>query len=142
MKYDEFIAQVQRRTGLRTRQEAEAAVSATLTTLAERLAGGEAKDLASQLPAEVGQYLTGATSGMGQPFLLDEFFWRISEREGIDLNDATFHARVVTGLLTEAVTMGEIENVRAQLPNDFAQLFNVENEGALPEIEELPEQVE
>jgi uncharacterized protein (DUF2267 family) len=142
MKYDEFIAEVQRRARLRSRGEAEAAVSATLTTLSERLAGGEAKDLASQLPPEIGQYLMGATSGMGQPFLLDEFFWRISEREGVDLNDATFHARVVTGLLTEAVTMGEIENVRAQLPKDFAQLFNVENEGTLPEVEELPEQVE
>jgi len=142
MKYDEFIAEAQRRTRSGSREEAEAATAATLMTLSERLAGGEAKDLASQLPVEIGQFLLGPTSGMGQPFSLDEFFWRVSEREGVDLNDATFHARVVSALVAEAVTMGEIENVRAQLPKDFAQLFNVENEGAVPEIDELPEEVE
>jgi len=40
------------------------------------------------------------------------------------------------------VTMGEIENVKAQLPKDFAKLFEVENEGNLPEEDELPELVE
>ena len=30
--------------------------------------------------------------------------------------------------------MGEIKDVRVQLPAAFAQLFNVENEGDLPEI--------
>ena len=142
MKYDEFMAEAQRRARLGTRDEADRATEATLTTLSERLAGGETKDLASQLPAEIAVYLVGPTASEGQPFLLDEFFWRVSQREGVDLNDATFHARVVIGLLTEAVTMGEIENVRAQLPADFAQLFNVENAGNLPEIDELPEQVE
>jgi pyruvate/2-oxoglutarate dehydrogenase complex dihydrolipoamide dehydrogenase (E3) component len=65
---------------------------------------------------------------------LDEFFALVSEREGVDLPDAVFHARVVIGLLTEAVSMSEIKDVRAQLPADFAQLFKVENEGDLPEI--------
>ena len=36
--------------------------------------------------------------------------------------------------LRTAFSMGEIEDVRAQLPADFAQLFKVENEGDLPEI--------
>jgi hypothetical protein len=35
----------------------------------------------------------------------------------------------VLGLLAEVETMGEIENVRAQLPAEFRQLFEVENEG-------------
>ena len=30
--------------------------------------------------------------------------------------------------------MGEIADVRAQLPADFAHLFEVENEGELPEL--------
>ncbi len=58
MKYGEFIAQVQQRARLGSRDEADVATSATLTTLGERLAGGEAKDLASQLPVEIGHYLT------------------------------------------------------------------------------------
>ncbi len=46
--------------------------------------------------------------------------------------DAAFHTRVVLGLVSEVVTLGEIENVRAQLPADLRQLFEVENEGELP----------
>ncbi len=65
---------------------------------------------------------------------LDEFFELVSEREGVNLPDAAFHARVVIGVLTEAVSMGEIKDVRVQLPAAFAQLFKVENEGDLPEI--------
>ena len=132
MKYDEFIAQVQRRTDLGSHDEADRAVRATLETLTERLAGGEAKDLASQLPPEIAIYLEQPLAGASEDYSLDEFFQRLSEREGVALPDATFHARVVCGLVSEVVTMGEIENVRAQLPAEFRQLFEVENEGELP----------
>ena len=43
-------------------------------------------------------------------------------------------ARVVPGLIAETVTMGEIEDVRTQLPPAFARLFEVENEGEIPEL--------
>jgi uncharacterized protein (DUF2267 family) len=132
VKYDEFIAQVQRRAEISTRDEADSAVRAALETLAERLAGGEAKDLASQLPPEIAIYLEQPLAGAGEDYSLDEFFQRVSDGEGVALPDATFHARVVIGLLSEVVTMGEIENVRAQLPAEFRQLFEVENEGELP----------
>jgi uncharacterized protein (DUF2267 family) len=135
MKYDEFINQVQQRGLLDSREEAEQATHATLWTLGERLAGGETKDLASQLPAEMAQSLLQGQAGIPGRFSLEEFFWLVSEREGVDLAQATDNARVVIALLSEVVTMGEIENVRAQLPKDFARLFEVENEGDLPEIE-------
>lgn len=138
MKYDEFISQIQRRALLDSREEAERATHATLLTLGERLAGGETKDLASQLPPEMAQSLLKGQAGIPGRFSLDEFFWLVSEREGVDLLQATEHARVVTALLSEVVTIGEIDNVRAQLPKDFARLFEVENEGDLPEIDDLP----
>ena len=134
MKYDEFIGQVRHRTRLGSHAEAEHATRATLETLAERLAGGEAQDLAAQLPPELARYLEQPDAGIGAKLTLDEFFALVSEREGVDLPVATFHARVVIGVLTEAVSMGEIQDVRVQLPAAFAQLFNVENEGDLPEI--------
>jgi len=134
LKYDEFIGQVRHRARLSSHAEAERATRATLETLAERLAGGEAHDLAAQLPPELAHFLQLPDAGIGAKLTLDEFFELVSVREGIDLPDATFHARVVIGLLTEAVSMGEIEDVRVQLPAAFAQLFKVENEGDLPEI--------
>ena len=142
MKYDEFISEVQHRAKLNSREDAVRATGAALETLGERLAGGEAKDLASQLPDELALYLERTYTGIQQSFSLDEFFWRVSQREGIDLSESTYHARVVIALLSEVVTMGEIENVKSQLPRGFAKLFDVENEGSLPEVDELPESVE
>lgn len=142
MKYDEFISQVQHRAKLNSREDAVRASSATLETLGERLAGGEAKDLASQLPQELALYLERAHTSIQQSFSLDEFFWRVSQREGVDLTESTYHARVVIALLSEIVTLGEIENVKSQLPKGFAKLFDVENEGGLPEVDELPKSVE
>lgn len=137
MKSDEFIAKVQRRADLDSQEQAMLAIGATLATLAERLAGGEAKDLASQLPPEIGVFLLQPYAGIGDPFGLEEFFRLVSERAGIDLQDASLQARVVIGVLCEAVSMGEIENVRSQLPHDIRQLFMVENEGDLPEVPEV-----
>ncbi len=137
MRYDEFLGQVQHRAGLGSHAEAERATRATLETLAERLAGGEAHDLAAQLPPELARSLEAPDAGIGAKLTLNEFFELVSEREGVDLEDSTLHARVVIGVLTEAVSLGEIKDVRVQLPAAFAQLFNVENEGDLPQITSL-----
>lgn len=143
MKYQEFVAQVRRRARVETSEEAENAIRATFATLAGRLAGNEAKQLAAQLPQELALYLEPGYTGIGDSYELDEFFRRISEREGVAEPDAQFHARVVLGLLSEVVSVGEIADVRAQLPPDFVKLFEVENEGEIPELGELdPDLVE
>lgn len=135
MKYDEFVASVQSRANINSREEAERAIRATLETLAERLLGGEPKDLASQLPPEIAVYLLQPFAGEGAHFTLAEFFRIVSEREGMPLSEASLHARAVIAVLSESVSMGEIENIRAQLPHDLRQLFMVENEGDLPEVD-------
>lgn len=138
MKYEEFVGTVKRRARLDSFEEAERATRATLETLAARLVGNEAVDLAAQLPPEMAAYMQ-PHAGLGDNYSLEEFFRRISTREGVSLADADFHARVVIGLLSEAVTMGEIEDIRAQLPADFARLFAVENEGEIPELGKVAE---
>ena len=121
MRYDEFLGHVQHRARLGSRGEAERATRATLETLAERLVGGEAHDLAAQLPPELARTLQLLDAGIGAKLTLDEFFELVSEREGVELEEATLHARVVIGVLTEAVSMGEIKDVRVQLPAAFAR---------------------
>ncbi len=135
MKHDEFIGQVQYRAQLSSRGDAERATRATLETLAERLAGGEAHDLASQLPREIGEHLKREWSGIGERFSLDEFFRRVSHREGADLPDAIFHARVVMEVVSEAVSKGEMDDVRAQLPAEFDRLFESGSKGHMPVAE-------
>ena len=129
MKHDEFIGQVQHYARLSSRGDAEIATRATLQTLAERLAGGEADDLASQLPRGIAEYLRTGFAGLGERFSVGEFFQRVSEREGIDLRKAIYHAQAVITVLYEAVSPGEMADVRAQLPAEFARLFE-------PDLEE------
>lgn len=130
MDYDEFVGQVQHRARLGSQGETVRAIRATLETLAERLAGGEADHLAAQLPAELGRYLQQVEGG--QRFSLDEFFVRVSDKEGVDLPLAIYHARAVIELLGEAVSQGEMDHVRAQLPAEFDRLFNAGSEGTMP----------
>src|ERR1700704_1363989 len=97
MTYDEFIGQVQSRARLGTSGDAVRATRATLEVLGQRLFGGEAKDLAAQLPQEIGYYLRQAETS--ESFGLDEFFKRVSERERVDLPVAVHHARVVISVV-------------------------------------------
>lgn len=131
MTHDEFVGQVQARAHLPSGGAAEAAIRATLETLAERLEGGAAGNLAAQLPAEIGRHLTGDATF--QRLSIDEFFRRVHQREGegIDLPDSVFHARVVIEVLEEAVSKGAVDKIRVQLPAEFAPLFEAGSQGRM-----------
>lgn len=104
---------------------------AALTALAERLLGNEPANAAAQLPKGIAGYLEHAWSGMGEPFSLDEFFNRVSQRAEVDLPDAVYQSRVVIEVLQEAISQGEIEDIRAQLPNDYLTLFEAGSKGKM-----------
>jgi len=129
MRYDEFVGQVQHRARLGTEGEAVRAIHATLETLGERLYGGEAHNLAAQLPQEIGAYLEQPT--INESFGLDEFFDRVAMREGIDLPDSVYHARVVIEVLKEAVSPGVLNKVLDQLPAEYDQLFKAGSKGKM-----------
>ncbi|MFO7898726.1 MAG: DUF2267 domain-containing protein [Planctomycetota bacterium] len=122
MHYDEFMGQVQDRAHLSSTGEALKAARATLGTLGERLAGGEAADLAAQLPDEVGRFLESGGKDERTSFDLGQFFARVARREGCDESDAAHHARAVMSVVRDAVTPGEIADLRAQLPDEYAPL--------------------
>jgi uncharacterized protein (DUF2267 family) len=135
MDHDEFIGQVQHRARLGSRGEAERATRATLETLAERIADGAANNLAAQLPAEIGEHLRRHApdqSGTGEQFSPDDFFDRVTEREGVDQPDAVFHARAVLEVTDEATTGGLMTKVREQLPDEFDRLFDAGSEDRMP----------
>lgn len=117
-----FVKQVQERAGI-SREQAEAATAATLGTLAEHLSGGEPQNLAAQLPPELADYTRYEGEEQGQVFSIDEFFERVGEREGADVGSAAHHSRAVISVLQEAVTGGEIGDIRSQLPSEFEPLF-------------------
>jgi uncharacterized protein (DUF2267 family) len=132
MKRDEFVKEVQERGHMGSREEAESAIRATLETLAERLAGEEAEHLASQLPPGIAEHLRHERAGAGESLDLQEFFDRVDERdEAADEPRAVYHARVVMEVLREAVTEGEIDDVRSQLPAEYAPLFETGSQGEM-----------
>ena len=122
MQYEEFLNKVQDRIGPAQPDEARRAIIATLETLGERVSGGEANDLAEQLPKELKEPLQQAGED-NEEFSLDEFLRRVGEREDVETDIARNYASAVMTVLREAVTGGELDNIRAQLPQEFDPLF-------------------
>jgi uncharacterized protein (DUF2267 family) len=128
MKRDEFVEKVRERGRMSSRGEAERATRATLVTLGEYLSGGEGLDLASQLPQGLEEHLRRQPPDRSEFFSLNDFVQRVGEIEGVDFEEALAHARAVMGILWEAVSRGEMEDVRRQFPSEFAPLFEPEGE--------------
>ena len=131
VQFNDFVGHVQHRLELPGEGGAVRATRAVLTTLGERLQDGVATDLAGQLPMEIDYYLESAESG--QRFDYDEFVERVAERANQDESEAAYYGRVVVGLVSELVSRAEIEEIRAQLPDDYDDLF------ALIDAEEVEE---
>ena len=129
MQYDEFVGEVKNRARLPSRGDTVRAIQATLGTLAERIAQGEADDLAAQLPPELSVFLEDADTT--ERFSVDDFFLRVAAKESADVPDAAHHARAVMAVLREAVTAGELDDIRGQLPDNYDPLFEAGSEGEM-----------
>ena len=101
MDTEEFLTRVQQRTGLADATAALHAGRATIATLAEQLTGEEASYLARVLPPELATLLEGVTTEEREALTPEVFFQRVSEREGVPLEQARDHARAVIGILAE-----------------------------------------
>jgi uncharacterized protein (DUF2267 family) len=123
VQYQEFIDRVRRRAELASFAEAEAVTQATLTTLGEYLTGGEGHDLASQLPQGLAEHLRRQPPERSEFFSLNDFLQRVGEEEGVGIEAAEAHACAVMNVLQEAVSKGEMEDVRRQFPSEFDTLF-------------------
>jgi uncharacterized protein (DUF2267 family) len=125
VKYDEFMTKVGGRADV-SLEAADALTAATLRTLAERISGGEAAQLAAQLPPELQPYLTDADEP-AERFDVDEFIRRVAERAGTDPDRARAGIRAVFATIRETSTRDEIEDILAQLPKGFAEIFGLKS---------------
>jgi uncharacterized protein (DUF2267 family) len=120
MDYETFTQKTADRAGL-PRDTAERVEHATLATLADRITGGEARDLASQLPARLQEDLRPAHEE-AVPFGVDEFVQRIAEQADVGRDEARRGAAAALSTVRDAVTPGEFDDVMSQLPRDFREL--------------------
>src|SRR3954452_13923739 len=115
--YETFTRTTAQRAGM-PEDKAEQVERATLRTLADRITGGEAQDLASQLPARLQDALRPAHEE-AEPFDLDEFIRRVAERGDVSPDEARTATAAVLTTVRDAVTPGESDDVFSQLPKNF-----------------------
>lgn len=104
--------------------EAESATGTVLNTLAGFLVDSEGLDLSEQLPKGVAEHLRQRPPERGEFFSVQDFLQQVSEGEGVALNEAETRTRAVLGVLREAVSDGEMQDVRRQFPSEFDSLFD------------------
>ncbi len=107
MDTEEFLTRVQKRAGLGDAAAALLAGRATISTLAEQLTDEEARYLAALLPPELARLLEDATATDREAVVPEVFFQRVSEREGVPVDQARDHARAVLGVMAETVPADE-----------------------------------
>lgn len=123
MQYGEIIKKVQTAAQIDDKEQARKAIQATFETLKERIIGDEASNLAAQLPEEIGAYLRGREGENGQYFTLEEFYQRVGQIEGVEPTTAVTHVRGIFSVLSSAVSPGEFDNIKNDLPDDYRELF-------------------
>jgi uncharacterized protein (DUF2267 family) len=115
MDFEQFVNLVANRADVAGWDRTQALINGTLRTLAERISGGEARDLAAQLPEEFKPSLSDAEE-TAETFTVDEFVRRVAERAGVGDDTALKGARAVMATVRDAVTSGEWDDIIAQLP--------------------------
>jgi len=141
MNFDEFTGAVQHRLELPGTGETVRAIRATLSTLGGRIQEGEARQLGSNLPMEIGWYLTGPVAEHGERFDWREFVARVGEIEGVDSPEAAYHAQVIVDLVATQLPPSELRQIREQLPEseddeNWRKLFEVVDAGGWGDAEE------
>jgi uncharacterized protein (DUF2267 family) len=122
VKAHEFLANVRERGEYADQAEAEQVSQAVLGILGGRLGGGEAKDIASQLPEGLQSALLDADPA-GQAFGVEEFLLRVGAALDTSAETAKWDASAVLTTLAEAVTGGQLNQVLTQLQPGYAVLF-------------------
>ena len=120
MDYATFTRTTADRAGL-PEETAERIEHAMLRTLADRISGGEAEDLAAQLPAPLQDDLRPPRED-AEAFGVDEFVRRVAERGDVGRDEARTGAAAVLTTVREAVTPGEFDDVLSQLPQEYREL--------------------
>ncbi|MFI2651306.1 DUF2267 domain-containing protein [Micromonospora fulviviridis] len=117
----EFVAKVAARAGVPA-ETARSLTEATLRTLAERISGGEAADLADHVAHELRPLLARARPEEPEAFGYDEFLRRVADRAGTAPDMAERGARAVLQTLHRVVGHAEFEQAMAQLPREIGAL--------------------
>ncbi len=121
MKFRELVKRVQVYSGFSDKESKEA-LEMMVESLAVHLTEGERKDFASQLPEELKDIALTvyANEDNSSKDILNQFI----EVQGIDEARAKKQVFSTWRALKDAVSHGQIEHIRAQLPNKTVEFLN------------------
>lgn len=128
MKRDQFLTEVQERAEFDDEQTANDATEAVLRTLGERIVGGEADDLAAQLPQGIDEYVA---TDEGEQFDFAEFTDRVDDRLDADASPKRA-SQAVASVVADAATTGELQDVVSEFPKNegYGELLALADENA------------
>ncbi len=122
--YARFLDDLASDTGW-SRDDADRFARAVVATLEERLVGGEADDLAAQLPSRLRERIRTEDVGRPDPQMtVDEFLGRVSSRADAPIDDVEKIVRFVFRAVRAHVTPGQAHHVEVQLPDELRRLWN------------------
>lgn len=110
MKAHEFLATVKDRGEYSDQSEARQVTAVVRNTLCERLAGGESHDLAAQLPAGIGELVSGGDDASAASFGVEQFLSRIAA--GLDASPETAKWDASAVLSTQWPTQSPVSSTR------------------------------
>ena len=102
-------------------EDAEVLTEATLRTLAQRISGGEARDLAERLTDDLRPLLM-KSGEEAEAFSYEEFVDRVAQDADVDHPTAAQAVAIVLRELRDLVGADEFEDALAQLPKEFHEL--------------------
>src|SRR5699024_10423486 len=125
MRSDEVLKNVTEVGGPSDAESAAVVTRTVLDNLGKQLKGGEAADLAAQLPAELQEPLQRHGSEATLTDDVDESGSRWPDQlgEGSAADTARAYGGAVLATVDAAVSEGDIVDLRSQLPAGFAPLF-------------------
>jgi uncharacterized protein (DUF2267 family) len=131
MRYHEFVHQVQEQGGLESRDEAERAIRAVLSSLGECLYRTERRHLASQLPKKAKAFLSeyadsGVTRQGAACLTLQEFYDRVGARADVTRSHAIERAKAVAAVLRDLLPEGEWRHIISEMPKEYRELLGEE----------------
>lgn len=122
MGFRELIKKVQLYSGF-SDAESKDALECMVENLAVRLNEGERKDFASQLPGELGDIALSVIPTM-ENTKQDNIIEQFMELQGVDEPHAKKQVMATWKALKDAISSGEIDDIRSQLPNKMVSILN------------------
>ncbi len=120
MIYREMIKKVQQYSGF-SDSESEGALVLFIDILAKRLNPDERMDFASQLPAELQDTVVSIDeSETDETMSMQDILETIADEQNIDEDRAKKLIMAAWQTLKDAITQGEIEEIRSQLPKNMS----------------------